>query len=177
MHQNGAAVPLLEAMRRLTVQSSLIPALVGRRVAVMSALVLFASGCTLVRGGTTPSGPDGAPAAEVAGAENAETMRSYGGSVTFDGNRISLVLELVGVDSDFSARLSIPSLDLDAGGAGKVEGEQLSVDLSYAGTCPGRLRLNGRLWEGMRRIEGSLRASDCTGEEEGAVVLLLRPGG
>ena len=153
------------------------PALVGRRVAMMSALVLFASGCTLVRGGTTPGGPDGAPAAEVAGAENAETMRSYGGSVTFDGNRISLVLDLVGVDSDFSARLSIPSLDLDAGGAGKVEGEELSVELSYAGTCPGELRLSGRFREGMRRIEGRLTASDCTGEEEGAVVLLLRPGG
>ena len=177
MHENGAAVPLLQAMRRLTVQSSPIPAMAGRRAAVTLALVCFLSGCTLVRGATTPGGPDSAPAEEVAGAENAETMRSYGGSVTFDGNRISLVLDLVGADSDFSARLSIPSLDLDADGAGKVEGEQLSVDLTYAGACPGELRLRGRFRQAMRRIEGRLTACDCTGEEEGAVVLLLRPGG
>ncbi len=158
-------------------RSSPIPAVESRRISATLALVLFASGCTLVRGVSTPGGPDGAPSVEVAGAENAETMRTYGGSVTFDGNRISILLELVGVDSDFSARLSIPSLDLDAGGAGKVEGEQLSVELAYAGTCPGQLRLSGRFREGMRRIEGRLTASDCTGEEEGAVVLLLRPRG
>jgi hypothetical protein len=94
-----------------------------------------------------------------------------------DGNRLSLVLELVGSGSDYSARLSIPSLDLDAGGAATVDGQRLSITLEYGGACEGRLTLTGQFWEGMRRIQGLLKASDCTGEEEGAVVLLVRPGG
>lgn len=151
-------------------------AMADRHMAVMVAAVIFASGCTMVRGAPTAS-PDGTATVEPFEQANPEALRAYGGSVTFDGNRISLVLELVGADTEYSARLSIPSLDLDAGGEGRVDGERLVVELSYAGTCPGQLRLNGRFQDGMRRIEGSLTASDCTGEEEGAVVLLLRPGG
>ena len=149
----------------------------NRSLVMMMTAVVFASGCTVVRGVPTAPGPEGAAAEEAAGPESGDALHSYGGSVTFDGNRMSLVLDLVGTGSDYSARLSIPSLDLDAGGAGTVEGEQLSVELSYPGTCPGQLRLTGRFREGMRRIEGRLTASDCTGQEEGAVVLLLRPGG
>ena len=134
-------------------------------------MAVLASGCSLVGGG--PPGAEDHPGGAVE-----ETLRAYGGTVTLDGNRLPLVLELVGSGSDYSARLSVPSLDLDAGGAATVDGQRLSVNLEYGGVeCAGRLRLVGRFWEGMRRIDGLLTASDCTGEEEGAVVLLLRPGG
>lgn len=141
------------------------------------AVALVTGGCTMVRGVPGQPAPGGTPEGEVAAALQPDALRTYGGSVTFDGNRISLLLELVGTGSEFSARLSIPSLDLDAGGSGTADDEQLVVELSYAGSCPGLLRLEGRFREGTRRIEGRLTASDCTGEEEGAVVLLLRPRG
>ena len=131
----------------------------------------------MVRSAPGEPSPGGTAEGELPAAVQPDALRTYGGSVTFDGNRISLLLELVGTGSEYSARLSIPSLDLDAGGAGTSDGEQLLVELSYAGSCPGRLQLEGRFREGIRRIEGRLTASDCTGEEEGAVVLLLRPRG
>ena len=144
-------------------------------MALVAALVV--GGCTVVGGSPRDPAPGGTPISESTAPVEGEALRTYGGNVTFDGNRISLLLELVGRGSDYSARLSIPSLDLDAGGAGTVEGDQLSVELSYAGSCPGTLRLTGRFQESMRRIEGRLTASDCTGKEAGAVMLLLRPGG
>lgn len=151
----------------------------NRTLATMAAGALL-SGCTLVGGGASPSpaervqGAGGEPAVP---AEAEFVRRVYGGSVTFDGNRIALTLELVNDGGEVSARLTIPDLDLDAGGAGEIRGEEVTLELTYAGSCAGSLTLEGDFREVRRRIQGRLTARDCTGEESGAVVLLVRPTG
>ena len=147
------------------------------RLGAACVLALALGACAMVGGSGGGPRPDEGPDAAVPSEVQGETLRSYGGSVTFDGSRIPLTLDLVGDEREFSARLSIPSLDLDAGGSGTAQGDELAVHLSYEGACPGRLELVGRFRDGVRRVEGDLLAVDCTGEEQGAVVLLLRPAG
>ena len=148
-----------------------------QRSSTLTGVVLvLLSGCTMVgRGGSPP--PDGAAVVEREVLEAGAVRRVYGGSVTFSGDRIALTLEFVDASGEVSARLSIPSLELDAGGAGEIMGDEISLELAYGGECPGRLTLYGSFREERRRLEGRLTARDCTGEESGAVVMLIRPGG
>jgi hypothetical protein len=150
---------------------------VNRQIVLLLAIVLAASSCSVVGHGPEAVGPSERPTVDRPPPGELPVERDYGGSVTFSGNRISLVLHLSGVGDEYSAELQIPDLDLEASGTATIQGDYLSVDLSYAGECPGRLSLTGRLRERERRIEGRLTASDCTGEEDGVVVLLLRPSG
>lgn len=143
-------------------------------------LVWIPAGCTLVGRAAPearPAAGPGAGAEEGPTAPESSARRVYGGSVTLAGDRFALTLELVADGDGFAARLSIPDLSLDAGGEGRVEDGTLKLELRYPGTCPGRMVLEGRFEQEARRLEGRLTAGDCTGEESGAVVLLLRPAG
>jgi len=141
------------------------------------AMTISASACTVVGAGA-PRGPLPPPAPEApTPAQSSTPARVYGGSVPFGGDRIPMVLELSPDGQALSAHLSIPSLALDAGGPGWARGEELTADLTYEGPCPGHLTLDARFVEGSRRIEGRLKATDCTGVEQGDVLLLLRPSG
>jgi hypothetical protein len=54
-----------------------------------------------------------------------------------------------------------------------MRGEEFRLDLSYGGSCPGHMRMVGRVEAGSGDITGSLRASDCTGDADGT--FLFRP--
>jgi hypothetical protein len=54
-----------------------------------------------------------------------------------------------------------------ADGEGVVRGQTLSLLLTYGGTCPGRMELEG-LWDtGAGVFQGTVEASDCTGGSSG----------
>jgi hypothetical protein len=56
---------------------------------------------------------------------------------------------------------------LRADGQGSLQGDKLSLELVYGGDCPGRMRLEGSWDEGEGRYEGTVQASDCTGNAAG----------
>jgi hypothetical protein len=106
----------------------------------------------------------------------APVFQVFGGRAWFAGDDYGLVLEVRRRGpGDVQAILEIPDLDVEARGGGRVSLTQLFLDLEYGDSCPGRVVLVAKLWDGGVRGEGRVRARDCTGSESGAISLLRRP--
>ena len=95
------------------------------------------------------------------------TGEVYQGFLEMDGGRVSAALEMVregrrGVRGALQA-----TSGLLADGEGEVRGGTLSLNLSYQGDCPGRMFLEGEWDQDAKTYEGTVEASDCTGNGRG----------
>ena len=129
------------------------------------ALLVALAGCSRV-GAPTPQPRGDAP-------EPSATVTYLAGIANLGGQRLRVVVE---VTTDARGRgtghLEIPDLGLTADGNATWRDDKLELDLRYADECPGELRIRGkRTPEGGTRVEGTLEAKDCTGEESGTVFL------
>jgi hypothetical protein len=127
-------------------------------------------GCQLVgRGGPTSpgiSGPEAEPLPPPQG--------TYSGFMEIEGGRVNGTLTLIpSGGEEFDGFFESPP-DLLARGQGRMRGLEFRLDLSYEGSCPGRMRLTGRVEAGSGDLTGAVRASDCTGAADGT--FLFQPG-
>ncbi|HSG08738.1 MAG TPA: hypothetical protein VLA36_10305, partial [Longimicrobiales bacterium] len=130
-----------------------------------TALLVALVGCSRV-GVPTPQPRGDAP-------EPLVTVTSLSGIARLGGQRLRVV---IGLTTDARGRgtghLQIPDLGLTADGNATWRDDRLELDLRYADGCPGELRIRGkRTPEGGSRVEGTLEAKDCTGDESGTVFL------
>ena len=89
------------------------------------------------------------------------------GFIEIEGGSVGGILNLTPVGGDELEGLFEAPPDLTAMGEGSMDGNEVSLELSYEGACPGQMRLRGS-WElESGRLSGVLRARDCTGEAEG----------
>ena len=58
-----------------------------------------------------------------------------------------------------------------AEGEGSLRGREIRLELHYGGDCPGTMVLVGEWNQESNGIQGVVRASDCTGQAEGAFQL------
>lgn len=150
----------------------------GRRwgsTAFAPAVGLLLAACTLVNAPTDRPAPEAAPPE----AQPPEAVsRSYGGHFSVQGTSLPVVLSLVLRGEEVEqARLAVPELELEASGEGRLRDGRLDIRLRYGNEgCPGDADIEAALVDEGRRFDGVLRARDCTGSEEGTIVLLLRPG-
>jgi hypothetical protein len=136
------------------------------RQTLVMALLVSATGCTRA-GVPTPEPPEG-----VTGPAAVTTSNLLSGMVTLGGRRLRVLLELTTDDrGGGTGRLTIPDLPLDANGSAAWRDDALLLDLRYDGDCPGDLRIRAKRTPDGTRVEGTLTAKDCTGEESGTVVL------
>jgi len=115
-------------------------------------------------GGSPPSGaPDLGPRIT----PGALPQGRFEGFIEIEGGRVNGILTLTARgETDLEAFFESPP-DMVAMGKGRMRGEELRLELTYEGSCPGRMTLLGR-WEASNgNLTGSIRASDCTGEGEG----------
>lgn len=148
----------------------------AQRLSTRAGVVLLAalvSGCTMV--GTRGPGEAPGPSTDET-TETARVERFFGGGVTFDDTRLPLTLELFTRGAKADAVLRIPDLEVVARGTGTLGAERVELRLEYDAACPGVLEVEARLVGDAARIEGRLRATDCTGSEEGALLLVRRSG-
>lgn len=139
------------------------------------ALTLGLGACTLVNSGS--DGP--APADEAPAPPRAEAVsRSFDGQLSVQGTTLPVMLSLViRGDEVENARLSVPELSMEALGDGRLRDGRLDLQLRYGeDRCSGDARITGDVRSGGHLFEGIMRARDCTGSEEGALVLRLRTG-
>lgn len=139
------------------------------------AVGLLLGACTLVNAPTDRPAPETAPP-EPPPPE--AVTRSYGGHFSVQGTSLPVVLSLVLRGEEVEqARLTVPELDLEATGEGRLRAGRLDLRLRYGSEgCRGDAHIDAALVDEGRRFDGVLRARDCTGSEEGTLMLLLRPG-
>ena len=153
------------------------PAIWSRRLLGLLLLgaVLGTGACTLVNdpGRAEP----GARPVEASPEPEAEPVtRAYRGQFSVQGATIPVRLRWTSVGSEVrEARLTVPELDMEAVGHGSLQDGRLYLELAYGGDCGGDVTVDGRLENDGYSVEGTMIAEDCTGREEGGLVLLLRP--
>ncbi len=122
-----------------------------------------AVGCRLVgRGGTA-----GTPSSPSQGASIPLPEGPFDGFLEIEGGRINGVLTVTPAEGNQIEGFFESSPDLVAMGRGRIRGEELWMELSYEGACPGRMEMVGKWEPASREISGSVRASDCTGVAQG----------
>jgi hypothetical protein len=91
----------------------------------------------------------------------------YQGFLEMDGGRVQAALQLVR-DGRTRVRGALQGVsDLIADGEGTLRGQNLSLLLTYGGSCPGRMELEG-VWDTEAEVyRGLVEASDCTGRSSG----------
>lgn len=137
-------------------------------------LVVTLAACARV--GAPAPAPTAAPQERAA----AMTSRALSGVATFGGQRLRVTVVMETDEAGRgTAHLEIPDLSLTADGQAAWKGATLELDLRYDGGCPGELRIRADRVADGDRLEGTLNAKDCTGEESGRVVLegVARPSG
>jgi hypothetical protein len=134
-------------------------------------LAAATAGCTMVGRSASPTSaaPPAAPSPWSA---------TYGGTVVLGGQSLPAVLRLSGPgDRIVEGELRIDPLDLTARGRGTRDRASLSLELAYAGECPGKIELAARPGDREGTLDGTLVANDCTGSEKGTVRLVQRTTG
>jgi hypothetical protein len=91
----------------------------------------------------------------------------FSGFLEIEGGRVDGVLTLTPRGGGELEGFFEAPPDLVAMGRGTFRQEELRLELSYEGACPGRMRLNGRWQKGSGTLSGSVRADDCTGRADG----------
>ena len=123
----------------------------------LTVLALVSTGCGVIRFGGSP------PAASLDG--------SWTGALEVEGQEIVGVLTLSQRGRDLGVRFSSTGLIRQATGSGRIEeGGRVRLELEYNAQCPGAMVLSGAILDRDTRLRGSVAATDCTGEAEGAFV-------
>lgn len=127
--------------------------------------LLALAGCTRVGGGAGPA----------AGSERPEPVRlpdvsgTWSGYVTVEGEGLDGTLRIQQDGPALSAVFEAPALGLVAEGEGRIDADgSLRITLGYDLQCPGSAEMEGRRAEDGLVLEGTLRASDCTGTTGGS---------
>ncbi|MBT8396397.1 MAG: hypothetical protein KJN92_05500 [Gemmatimonadetes bacterium] len=108
-------------------------------------------------GSKEPGGPEAYPTEDPV----------YQGFLEMDGGRVEAALELIHEGRRRVRGALQGASGLMADGEGVLRGETLSLLLTYGGTCPGRMELEG-VWDREARVfAGAVEASDCTGPGQG----------
>jgi len=137
------------------------------RPMLVMALLLTLTACTRVGApnAATPRPPDDAT-------DLTQAPSALSGLATLGGQRLLVVLALhTDTRGRGTAHLEIPDLPLTAVGPARWSGDALELDLRYEGACPGDLRIRARRTGDGTRVEGTMVAKDCTGEESGTLAL------
>lgn len=100
--------------------------------------------------------------------------RDFSGSVSLGGTTLPVTLRMSGPAGDLIATLTIPGLSVTANGGGTLSNGRLRLELAYGSDCRGEIELDGAATDDVRRVEGRVTADDCTGSEEGTVLLRAR---
>ena len=145
-----------------------------RTALALTLSVLALGACTLVN---RPS-DEPAPPAQLPEAERPEAVaREFGGQFSVQGSTFPVVLSLVIRGEEVEeALLTVPELSMEARGEGYLREDRLVLELEYGDECEGDVRIAGDVASGGYVFEGTLTARDCTGAEEGALLLRRRSG-
>lgn len=100
--------------------------------------------------------------------------RDFTGTVSLGGASLPVTLRMSGPAGQLIATLTIPDLSLIANGDGRLSEGRLRLDLQYGTDCRGQIELEGTATDDVRRVDGRITARDCTGSEDGTVVLRAR---
>ena len=120
-------------------------------------LALLTTACGVIRFGGDP------PAVRVEG--------SWTGALEVEGQEIVGVLTLTQRGRDLGVMFSSTGLIGRATGSGRVEdGGRVRLELEYNVQCPGTIVLSGAILDRDTRLRGSVVATDCTGDADGAFV-------
>lgn len=129
---------------------------------VLVLLSLAAGGCRLIGSGSPD--PVSRPGPEAAAPQ---PSGPFDGFLEIEGGRMDGTLTLTPRGgNDLEGFFEAPP-DMVAAGRGSARGDEINLELSYEGACPGRMRLRGSWDMNSGRFSGVVRARDCTGEAEG----------
>ena len=120
--------------------------------------VLSLTGCQMIEGlgsGPGPTGP-GSPEGVV-----------YQGFIEIDGGDLQAALEIIRRGGRAVRGALQASSGLMAEGEGQLRGQNLKLELTYGGDCPGRMSFDGEWDQESQSYEGEVEASDCTGSGKG----------
>ena len=96
---------------------------------------------------------------------------SWTGALEVEGQEVVGVLTLSQRGRDLRVRFSSTGLIGQATGSGRIEdGGRVRLELKYNVQCSGAMVLSGAILDQDTRIRGSVIATDCTGDAEGAFV-------
>lgn len=119
-------------------------------------IVLVTPACGIIRGGDTSA---------------VRLDGSWTGALEVEGQEVVGVLTLSQRGRDLRARFSSTGLIGQASGSGRIEdAARVRLELKYNVQCPGAMVLSGAILDQGTRLLGSITATDCTGDAEGAFV-------
>ena len=125
----------------------------------LALLTLLTTACGVIRFGGDP------PTVRVEG--------SWTGVLEVEGQEIVGVLTLTQRGRDLGVMFSSTGLIGPATGSGIVEdGGRVRLELEYNVQCPGTIVLSGAILDRDTRLRGSVAATDCTGDADGAFVFV-----
>lgn len=134
----------------------------GSLFLALSLLALGTGGCRLI--GAGGPGPEPDPARET----SVPMPRGlFQGFIEVEGGRVDGGLTLTPRDGSRLEGFFEAPPDLMATGSGRMDGDEITLQLRYEGACPGRMTLEGSWEAGVDRLSGVVRARDCTGQAQG----------
>ena len=96
---------------------------------------------------------------------------SWTGTLEVEGQEVVGVLMITQRGRDLGVMFSSTGLISQAIGSGTIEdGGRVRIELKYNVRCPGTIVLSGAIINRDARLRGSVAATDCTGEADGAFV-------
>ena len=126
------------------------------RLLLVAGGALLASGCSAIRLG----GPPPAPPAQLAG--------RWSGFLEVEGQQILGTLIVTQKGRDLGVTFTSNGLIESASGNGKVGGDgAVRMELEYTTQCAGQIVLAGGTVAANARLEGTVSATDCTGNARG----------
>jgi hypothetical protein len=90
------------------------------------------------------------------------------GALQIEGQGYNTLFDIVQTEGDLRVEMEIPMIELATRGRGRVLPDgTLRLTFRYELECPGDAQFVGQVTEGDTVIEGTLHASDCTGDLRG----------
>lgn len=90
------------------------------------------------------------------------------GALQIEGQGLNTMLDVMQMDGDLRVSVEIPMLELTTLGMGRVLPDgTLRLSFGYELECPGDAEFIGSVTEDASVLEGTLVASDCTGDLRG----------